>query len=274
MNALDELVDDLAAEHAALDLVLARMPERAWDIASHAPGWLARDQITHLAHFDEAATRAVVEPAAFRAEVSARAAAADRATHEERYLAAGRAMRPASLRDWWLAAGQTLVAILRKADPGARLPWYGPDMSAASFVTARLMETWSHGLDVVDVVGVERPDTDRLRHVVFLGVRTRSFSYANRGLPPNEAPVFVRLVAPSGAVWTYGDPGAPDRIDGTAADFCRVVTQRRHLADTRLTVTGPNAGEWMAIAQAFAGPPGPGRRAGEFPLAAVDTPIR
>jgi uncharacterized protein (TIGR03084 family) len=127
------------------------------------------------------------------------------------------------------------------------------------------METWSHGLDVVDVVNLERPDTDRLRHVAFLGVRTRAFSYANRGLPPNTAPVWLGLVAPSGAVWTFGEAGAPDRIEGTAADFCRVVTQRRHLADTRLSVTGPNASEWMAIAQAFAGPPGPGRRPGQFP---------
>jgi uncharacterized protein (TIGR03084 family) len=141
-------------------------------------------------------------------------------------------------------------------------------MSSVSFVTARLMETWSHGLDVVDVVGIERPDTDRLRHVAFLGTRTRSFSYTNRGLPPNPAPVLVRLVAPSGAVWTYGDEGAADRVEGTATDFCRVVTQRRHLADTALRITGPNAAEWMAIAQAFAGPPGPGRKPGEFPPAA------
>jgi uncharacterized protein (TIGR03084 family) len=274
MSALDEVIDDLAAEQAALDSVLTRMPGSAWDIATHAPGWLVRDQVTHLAHFDEAAARAIADPHAFRAEVAARAAATDRARHEERYLARGRAMSPAALRAWWREAGAALVAAARKADPAARLPWYGPDMSAASFVTARLMETWSHGLDVVDVVGIERPDTDRLRHVAFLGVRTRAFSYANRGLAPNPAPVLVRLVAPSGAVWTWGDDGAPDRIEGTATDFCRLVTQRRHLADTRLSVSGPNASEWVAIAQAFAGPPGPGRRAGEFPAGPPDRSSR
>jgi len=267
MNVLDELVDDLAAEHAALDAVLVRMADSAWDVPTHAPGWLARDQVTHLAHFDEAATRAIADPDAFRAEVAARAAASDREDYESRYLAGGRAMSPAALFAWWRRAGAALVDAARSAPPKARLPWYGPDMSALSFITARLMETWSHGLDVVDAVGIERPDTDRLRHVVLLGVRTRGFSYANRGLAPNDAPVLVRVVAPSGAVWAHGDERAGDRIEGTATDFCRLVTQRRHLTDTSLRVTGPNAAEWMAIAQAFAGPPGPGRRPGEFPVA-------
>jgi uncharacterized protein (TIGR03084 family) len=133
------------------------------------------------------------------------------------------------------------------------------------FVTARLMETWSHGLDVVDVVAIPRPDTDRLRHVAFLGVRTREFSYVTRGLPPDTTPVYVELTAPSGATWTYGDAAAENRITGSAGDFCRVVTQRRHLADTNLRVTGPAAQDWMRIAQAFAGPPGEGRRPGQFP---------
>jgi uncharacterized protein (TIGR03084 family) len=118
---------------------------------------------------------------------------------------------------------------------------------------------------VVDVVGIARPDTDRLRHVVFLGMRTREFSYVNRGLTPNTTPVRVELTAPSGAAWSYGEDGADNRISGTAVDFCRLVTQRRHLADTGLRVTGPAAEEWMRVAQAFAGPPGQGRRSGQFP---------
>jgi uncharacterized protein (TIGR03084 family) len=266
MTPFEALLADLADEQAALDAVLARMPEPAWDLPTHAPGWLVRDQVTHLAHVDEAAARSMADPDAFRAEVAALAAARARDAYEQRYLARGRAMRPAALLEWYRAAGAALRAAARTVSPKARLPWYGPDMSALSSLTARLMETWSHGLDVVDVVGIERPDTDRLRHVAFLGVLTRSFSYANRGLAPNTAPVLVRLVAPSGATWTFGDEGAADRIEGTATDFCRVVTQRRHLADTRLRVTGPNAAEWVAIAQAFAGPPGRGRAPGEFPI--------
>src|SRR5262249_20250436 len=188
----------------------------------------------------------------------------DRVGHEARYLARGRAMTPAALHQWWRTAGAELAQAAPGLDAKTRLPWYGPDMSALSFLTARLMETWSHGLDVVDALGLVRPDPDRLRHVVFLGVRTRDFSYVNRGLAPDRTPVFVAVTAPSGAIWTHGDPSATNRITGPARDFCRVVTQRRHVADTELTVTGAAAEEWMRLAQAFAGPPGQGRRPGQF----------
>ena len=265
MTAYEELLDDLAAEHRALADVLARMELAHWDRPSPAPGWLVRDQVTHLANFDEAATLAIVDAAAFRTEAVSARAGVDRGEYEARYLARGRAMAPAALAAWSRQAAEGLVSAARTADPKARLPWYGPEMGAVSFVTARLMETWSHGLDVVDAVGIARPDTDRLRHVVFIGIRTRSFSYTNRGLAPDDTPVFVELTAPSGSVWRYGDPSAADRIAGTAADFCRVVTQRRHLADTNLRVTGPAAEEWMRLAQAFAGPPGAGRQPGQFP---------
>src|SRR5262249_1725040 len=201
----------------------------------------------------------------FRADAAARRRDGDRAGDEQRYLARGRAMAPAALLAWWREAGAKLVAAARTADAKTRLPWYGPDMSAGSFVTARLMEVWSHGLDVVDVVGIPRPDTDRLRHVAFIGVRTRPFSYVNRGLPADDRPVRVELALPSGATWTHGEPAAADRITGPARDFCRVVTQRRHLADTDLRVAGRPAEDWMRLAQAFAGPPGQGRRPGEFP---------
>jgi uncharacterized protein (TIGR03084 family) len=137
-------------------------------------------------------------------------------------------------------------------------------MSAASFITARLMETWSHGLDVVDTVGADRPDTDRLHHVAYLGVRTRAYSYTVRGKERPTTPVRVELTSPSGEKWVFGDADAPDFVRGTATDFCRVVTQRRHLSDTNLEIHGPAAEEWMGIAQAFAGPPGQGRRPGEF----------
>ena len=68
----------------------------------------------------------------------------------------------------------------------------------------------------------------------------------------------------TGEDWTWGDEGVVDQVRGPALDFCLVVTQRRHLDDTALEVEGPVAAEWMSIAQAFAGPPGPGRKAGQF----------
>lgn len=261
-DVLTEVVDDLEAEQAALESVLVRMADEAWDAASHAPGWLARDQVAHLATFDETATLAIIDPEAFRA--AARAVADPAVSFEAQYLAKGRALSHAQLLAWWQKASSSLIAAARTMDGKARLPWYGPDMSGVSFVTARLMETWSHGLDVVDVAGIPRPDTDRLRHVAFIGVRTRPFSYINRGMEPNTEPVRVSLTAPSGATWELGEPSTTNVIRGSATDFCRVVTQRRHISDTALEVVGPAAEEWMGVAQAFAGPPGPGRRPGEF----------
>jgi uncharacterized protein (TIGR03084 family) len=260
---LAELLTDLAEEQAALEAVLRDLPAGAWDLPTHAPGWSVRDQVAHLAATDAAATQAIVDPAAFLAgkERPSQGEAEDGPSFLER----GRALSPAALLAWWRTASGALIAAAQGVDPATRLPWYGPAMSPASFLTARLMETWSHGLDVVDVVGADRPDTDRLRHIARLGVMTRPFSYAIRGreLPPD--PVAVELVAPSGARWSFGEAGASNRVRGSATDFCRVVTQRRHVADTDLLVDGDAAREWMLLAQAFAGPPGEGRRPGQFP---------
>jgi uncharacterized protein (TIGR03084 family) len=132
-------------------------------------------------------------------------------------------------------------------------------MSPASFATARLMEYWAHGQDVADALGVRRTPTARLRHICHLGLRTRGFSYSNRGLTPPDVPVAVELEAPDGSTWTYGEPSAQERVTGTAEDFCLLVTQRRHRGDTALVASGTTAQEWLGIAQCFAGPPGPGR---------------
>ena len=137
---------------------------------------------------------------------------------------------------------------------GDRVPWYGPPMSARSFLTARLMEVWAHGADVAKAVGATRESTDRVKHIVTLGVLTQGWSYANRGMRPPQAGVQVELTAPSGQRWAFGPDDASDSITGAAEDFCLVVTQRAHVDDTGLTVHGAAAREWMLLAQCFAGP--------------------
>jgi uncharacterized protein (TIGR03084 family) len=118
---------------------------------------------------------------------------------------------------------------------------------------------------VADALGVTRAATERLRHVAHLGVITRGFSFTNQARPAPAEDVRVELRSPTGAPWIWGDPHAANRVAGPALDFCLVVTRRRHVADTRLDVRGPVAEEWMLRAQAFAGPPGPGRKPGQFP---------
>ena len=160
---------------------------------------------------------------------------------------------------WFDGARGELLETFTKLDPRQRLPWFGPPMSAASSLTARLMETWAHTQDIADALGVTREPTGRLRHVAHIGIGARAYSYAVRGQPVPDTPVRVELTAPDGTVWTWGPDDATDRITGTALDFCLLVTQRRHRDDVALVVAGPAAAQWVAIAQAFAGPPGPGR---------------
>lgn len=260
---LQDLCADLAAEHAALDAVVADLDDAAWDTPTASPRWAVRDQIGHLAYFDEAATQAITDPERFAADLAA-ALAGDVAAFLESTEARGRTLPPADLLAWWREQRAALLAAAAPLDPKARLPWYGPSMGARSFVTARLMETWAHGQDVVDALDASRPATDRLRHVADLGVRTRGFSYVVRGQEAPEGEIRVELAAPSGDTWAWGDPDTPDRVTGPAEDFCLVVTQRRNRADTALVATGPLAAEWLTIAQCFAGGPtlGPPPRSG------------
>ena len=164
-----------------------------------------------------------------------------------------------ALRTWFRTSRQGLLDGYARCDPATRLPWFGPDMGVASSVTARIMETWAHGQDIADTLGTERPPTARLRHVAHIGIRALPYSYLVNGLPVPTEPIRVELTAPDGQTWTWGPAEAADRVTGPALDFCLAVTQRRHRSDTSLVVTGPVASQWMTIAQAFAGPAGPGR---------------
>jgi len=259
---VQEICADLAGEHAALDGLVAELGDQEWERATPAPGWAVRDQISHLAWFDGAARLAVNDHEALAAAVAG-VTGIDQlmAIH----LRKGRGLSPAELLAWWRGERAALVDTVAGLHAKDRIPWFGVTMGAPSFVTARLMETWAHGQDVVDGLGVRRVPTARLRHVTHLGVLARPWSYAARGLEPPRDGVFVDLAAPDGDRWTWGDERWPDRVRGEALDFCLVVCQRRHVADTALEVEGESATGWMAIAQAFAGPPGEGRRPGQFP---------
>ncbi|MCU1486666.1 MAG: wyosine base formation [Actinomycetia bacterium] len=257
---LGELCDDLLAERADLVAVLAPLDESAWHTPTPAPGWSVLDQITHLAFFDDRTRQAIVDPDAFLAGLAHALADVDGFTEE--VAAAHRHLTGEEELAWLVRAGLELTDTARSLDGSQRVPWYGPTMSLTSHVTARIMETWAHGQDVVDALGAERLPTDRLRHVAFLGARAVPNSYVAQGRPVPEVPVRVELTGPSGDVWAFGPDGAADVVRGPALDFCLVVTQRRHRDDTALTTEGAVAAEWLSIAQAFAGPPGTGREPG------------
>jgi uncharacterized protein (TIGR03084 family) len=265
-DAWRDLVNDLEAEMRVLDAALVSLDSLAWDIPSPAKGWTLRDCVVHLAETDDSAAK-IVETASAELQGDQELTASSRSartSQREGVLTEGqlrgRSLEPAELVEWRHCAGRRLIEALRHLHGDERLRWAGRPMSARSFTSARILEHWSHGLDVLDAAGIQPVDTDRLRHVAHLGYITREFSYRNRGLTPPQSPLRLELAGPSGEQWTWGPDDAPDRITGTAGDFCRVVAQRIHLVDTSLKADGPHAPEFLTIAQAFAGPPGSGRQ--------------
>ncbi len=264
MTTYAELLDDLEAEYHDLLELVGPLADDApeWDLPTPAEGWAVRDQISHLAYFDVAAHLAVAEPVKFA--LMAEAFLQQEGDPMEGHLTRGRSMGGAELLEWWQRSHEGLTEVLRTADPTVRVPWFGPPMGLLSFVSARLMETWAHGQDIADALGRRRVATARLRHIAHIGVKARPFSYAVRGQDAPPVRIDVVLTAPSGEEWTWqigeeADPGPVASVRGPAEAFCLVVTQRRNVADTALIVEGDTASEWISIAQAFAGPPGPGR---------------
>jgi uncharacterized protein (TIGR03084 family) len=255
------LCDDLLGETADLEAMVTGLDTAGWATPTPAEGWDVRDQVGHLAYFDDRARESMTDRDTFvthREEVLSHPDFADRIAGESR-----RFEGPETLA-WFRRARAALIDVARGAEPSLRVPWYGPDMSTASSITARIMETWAHGQDVADALGVQRAPTERLRHVAFIGARALPNSYQARGLAVPSDPVRVEVRAPSGETWAFGPEDAADRVRGPALDFCLAVTQRRHIDDLDLDLTGPIATEWLSIAQAFAGPPGAGRKPGQF----------
>jgi len=254
--------EDFRQETRALHKLVSTLPASAFTEPTQFKGWTAVDVIRHLhfwnrmAHFQLSAPDKLVD-------------------HLKTMQARGITMRayeaeqfgdlsPEQLVDQWAAFAEEAADLFATADPKARLKWAGPDMSARSSITARLMETWAHGQEIYDHAGVVRRNEDRIGNIVTLGVNTFGWTYATRReTPPGPMPHLV-LTAPSGAVWRHGEASEAERIEGLAEEFCQVVTQTRNVADTGLVVTGAVAQDWMSKAQCFAGapnpPPAPGTR--------------
>ena len=258
-DRLASVLTDLRLEGDQLEALVAPLPDDAdgWRAPTPAAGWDVAHQVAHLAWTDETALFAVTDRARWDAAVLEALEDPDGFVDVE--AARGADVPAPELLERWRTSRARLASALAALPADTKIPWYGPPMSATSMATARFMETWAHGRDIAAGLGVELPADDRVRHVVHLGVRTRGFAYANRGLDAPAADVRVSLVLPGGETVEHGPEGAAASVTGSAHDFALVVTQRLHLSDADLTVVGADAQEWLEIAQAFAGPPGPGR---------------
>ncbi len=255
-DVLQQVLADLAAEGDRLESLVADLDEAGWHTPTPAPRWDVATQVAHLAWTDGAALRAATDKEAWDALVLEAIADPEGYVDQQAYVVAAEP----DLLGRWRAARADLRAALTAYPQGQKMPWFGPPMSATSMATARLMETWAHSLDVHAALDAPVVDTDRIRHVAHLGVRTRDFAFGVHGLDAPAEEFRIDLAAPSGDVWSWGPDDAAQTLTGSAGDFCRLVTQRLHRADTDLVATGADVDRWLDIAQAFAGQPGEGRR--------------
>ncbi|MBU0971027.1 MAG: TIGR03084 family protein [Proteobacteria bacterium] len=266
---MNKLCSHLFAQYQELDDLVAPLSEKEWELKTPFDHWTIFDQVAHIAFFDHEALEAIDAPTRFK----------ERASKVMDFIRSGEnwpehfnpilgPQTPGELLSLWRDTRTDLLNRLEMMGPKDRLAWYGPDLGARSFATARLMETWAHGQDIFDTLGKKRVNYARLKHVAHMGVNTFGWSFKIRGMKAPELTPFVKLSGPCGEQWAWGDPAQADRVWGSAADFCLVVTQRRNLADTRLECRGKDARRWLTMAQAFAGvpqePPAPGLRNIEY----------
>lgn len=247
---------DFREESDALFALLDTISEQQWTQPTQFKKWTLNDIVAHLHFGNYAADLSLQDPVAFRDFVRSMAAASKQGSSHLAFTHAWlEGLQHRALLHRWREFYQEMAERFVVADPKQRVQWFGPDMSVLSSITARLMETWAHGQAVYDLLGHERRDTDRIKNIVIIGINTFGWTFTNRGLPvPTDIPA-VRLTAPSGARWDWGAASVDNYVEGSAVEFCQVVTQVRNIADTTLRVVGATAAQWMAIAQCFAGPP-------------------
>ena len=248
-----QICDDLEAETSALSTVVDSLYEEQWRAPTVAEGWDSHETILHLGSTDLLCRLAVTDPRTF-AVMRERLANGEVSAHglggPEVQTMTGR-----QLWEWFLNGRMEMIEGLRNSDPKARIIWLGPDISARSLATSRLLETWTHSHDLADTFDCEYPQTDRLRHIAHIGVVTREFSYLNRGLSPPIQPMRVELTSPSGEQWVWGSVDAADRVTSTAYEFCKVITRRVPVQESAVRTEGELAAEWMEIAQPWIEPP-------------------
>lgn len=254
MSTLDDVLSDLTAESLQLDQWVAGLAEPAWSTVTTPEGWTVTDQIAHLHWTDTASLTALHDPDAFGAML--KAAAADPTAFVDAQSAETALIPPGDLLLAWREGRVELDAALRAVPEGEKVPWFGPPMSPTSMATARIMETWAHGHDVGEALGITILPSDRVRHVCHIGVRARPYAYLVHDEADPGVDIRVELTGPGGDLWTWGPDDAAERVTGSGYDFALLATRRRHLDDVDVTAEGEHAAHWLTIVQAFAGGPG------------------
>lgn len=265
----ETVLTDLAAEAEGFDELLMGLPDEAWTTPTPAPGWSVAHQVGHLTFVYRIAAMAASDPERFVAMTSTIGErggfdAVVNATAAE-HLTEG----PAALLGHWQAARRNAVAALGAVPSETTVPWLVNPLPPAVLCTAGMMEAFAHGQDIADALGIRRERTDRLRRIMDFVALTWQFGYEGRGMTPPSRPFRFEVTAPSGVTWYAGAPeGEGGVITGSAEHLCLLATRRRHRDDLDLAADSVDADAWLDIAQAFRGPAGAGRAAGQFPKGA------
>lgn len=242
---------DFKEESNSLHRLLADKTDKELAMETQFKGWTINNVIGHLHMWNHAADLSLRNGDEFKAFYRSIGGTPLR-QFETNWL---EGLQGQALLTAWRTFYLEMAERFSEVDPKRRVQWAGPDMSVRSSITARLMETWAHGQEVFDTFGVVRKDEDRVKNVAVLGVNTYGWTFANRSIDvPGDMP-YLRLRAPSGEIWEWGEVDEASLIEGDASEFCQVVTQTRNIGDTSLKVVGETATRWMEIAQCFAGGP-------------------
>ncbi|HSS11092.1 MAG TPA: maleylpyruvate isomerase family mycothiol-dependent enzyme [Acidimicrobiales bacterium] len=250
------VLDDFTAEQTDLYQLLVELTDHAWAKPTPAAGWTVRDQVAHLAHTEELARdTATGGPGSLEAEIARYGG--DGQAMIDAGVAHSRSMSPSELLDWWWSAAARNRETLAALDSSVRVPW-GLGMGWRAFVTARLMEHWAHGLDIRHAVGRPGIDTDRLRHVAWIGTSALPYAFSVAGVSaPSNRTLRVEVTPPSEVksgdqLWAFGPADATDRLTGPAGQWCRRAVQRATVAETpELMPNGPLAELALVHARAF-----------------------
>ena len=230
-----EILADLVAEQQGLDQSLQRAPDRDWKKKVGDRGWTVQDTIAYLwwaeRHIAGVLTDEVVPKKALDKHGGVEG-------FEQAGVDSAKTRRPQEVIEQWRFARADVVDALSRLGENDRVQWLNGNVSAQTFATMRLADTWAHGLEILTSLDKEIIDTPRLRHIAWLGGATLPNAFAKAGQEYPEE-VRVELVGPGYARWVFGPEDSEHVIRGQAADWCRVVVGFLDEKDAEsLTATG------------------------------------
>ena len=199
-------VDDLIAEQALVDALVADFTEDDWNrMASYCTTWTFKDVICHIAFFDYCA----VELLAGRGESVNAVADAASEQDEHYHVMAFRDRSGADILNWWREQRTLMTASFLELGPKGRVPWAAgiPHMSVRSLASARLMELWAHSVDLYDALGIDPVVKERIKGSAkdwaLVAIRRRNWMDTGLEVVGDEARTYA------GIVQTYAGPADP-----------------------------------------------------------------